>query len=112
MNRMFIIVSNADPRIMTDVAFPYVRNASRNGWMNSIRLILWGPSQKSIVQALELKAAIMDLLKEDHVEIWACKQCSEDYQISDKLEQLGVIIKYIGEDISEMLKEGWYQLTF
>ncbi len=112
MDKLFIIVCDADPRIMTDVAFMYARNAIKNGWMSEVIVILWGPSQRTLVGALELKAEAMSLNEIENISVWACKECSDNYQITEKLENLDVTVKYIGEDVSNMLKEGWCQLSF
>jgi hypothetical protein len=34
------------------------------------------------------------------------------YGISEKLSELGLDVKYIGKDLSEMLQGGWTHLTF
>lgn len=112
MDKVFILIADADPRILTDVVFPYARNAVRNQWIEEIVLILWGPIQKTVVGALELKSQVMDLVAADHISVWACKQCSDDYNVSEKLEELGVTVQYVGEKVSNMMKEGWHQLTF
>lgn len=63
MDKVFILVSDADPRILTDVVFPYARNAIREHWMEEVVLILWGPIQRTVVSVLELKAEVMDLVE-------------------------------------------------
>ncbi|MHA1777426.1 MAG: hypothetical protein ACTSWC_11675 [Promethearchaeota archaeon] len=112
MEKVFIIIADADPRILTDVVFPYARNAIRNKWMEEIVLILWGPIQRTVVGALELKSQVMDLVETEQISVWASNQCSDDYNVSDKLRELGVTVQFIGEKVSTMLKEGWYQLSF
>ncbi|MHA1674138.1 MAG: hypothetical protein ACTSYI_10980 [Promethearchaeota archaeon] len=112
MDKLIIIVSDADPRILTDVAFTYARNAIRQQWMNEILLVLWGPSQTTVVGTLELKAAVMDLIEMEGIQVVASQQCAEDYRVDDKLEKLGISLISVGEKISELLKEGWHQLSF
>lgn len=112
MDKVFILVSDADPRILTDVVFPYARNAIREHWMEEVVLILWGPIQRTVVSVLELKAEVMDLVETEKISVWACKQCSDDYKVSERLIELGVSVQFVGEKISSMLKEGWHQLTF
>jgi len=46
------------------------------------------------------------------VEVIACKACSDNFGASEKLEKLGVEVKSVGTLVTEMLKEGWHQLTF
>ncbi len=112
MTKLFLIISAADPRILTDVALPYIRNAHKNHWMDQIRVILWGPSEKTVVSTLELKAQVMDLANLLGKDLIACKQCAEDYNITDRLEKLNVSLEYVGELITNMLKDDWKQLVF
>lgn len=112
MANLFIIVSDADPRLLTDVTFPFLRQVKRNNWMDQIRLIFWGPSQKTIVSALELKSQVMDLCNLLPDNIYASQICADDYHIGDKLEELGVTLVEISSLVNEMLHEGWKQLTF
>lgn len=112
MDQIFLIVSSGDPRIITDIAFNYARKCSVQGWMDKIVVILWGPAQKTIVSQLELKAATMDLVEDEKIQLWASQELSEDYNVAAKLEELGVIFVNAPEKISRLLKEGWHHLTF
>ena len=53
-------------------------------------------------------------LVERGVEIYACKACSDGYGVSEKLISLDldIKVKYVGKMVTEMLKEGWHQLSF
>lgn len=112
MSKIFLLITSGDPRILTDVVFPYVRNAKKHGWMDTIRVIFWGPSEKVLVSALEVKAQIIDLVDLLPENVFACQECAEDYHIKDLIEALGVNVEFIGQLISDMLKEEWLQLTF
>lgn len=112
MDKLVIILTNADPRVMSDVAFPYANAAIEKGWISEIVILLWGPPERTVISTLELKAAVMDLVEKEHIQVWACQVCSEDYHISDRLEDLGITVKPIGEALTNMLKEGWLQLSF
>lgn len=112
MSNIFLLITSGDPRIFTDVVFPYVRNAKKNKWMDTIRVFFWGPAEKVLVSALEVKAKVMDLVELIPENVYACRECAEDYNIKDLLENLGVSVQFIGEMISNLLNEGWAQLTF
>ncbi|MHA1519917.1 MAG: hypothetical protein ACTSRK_07010 [Promethearchaeota archaeon] len=112
MDKLFLLICDADPRILTDVAFTYARNAIKQHWMEEVMVILWGPSQTTVVGTLELKAAVMDLIGTEGIQVVASEQSAEDYRVTDKLEKLGISLIPIGEKITSLLKEGWHQLTF
>ena len=112
MANLFVIITAADPRIFTDVAIPYVRQAIKKKWWDRIRVILWGPVEKTVVSQLELKTQTMDLVNILGDDVIACQQCADDYYIGDKLTKLGVSLDSVGELVTQMLKDDWKQLIF
>ncbi len=112
MDKLFLLICDADPRILNDVAFTYARTAIKQKWMDEILLVLWGPSLTSVISTLELKAAVMDLIEMEGIQVVASQQCAEDYRVTDKLEKLGISLISVGEKITGLLKEGWHQLSF
>ena len=112
MDKIFLLVSDADPRIIIDVVFTYARNAIKRQWMDEVMVILWGPSQTTVVGTIELKAAVMEMVEMKGIQVVASEQCAEDYRVTDKLEKLGVSLISVDEKISILLKEGWHHLSF
>ena len=51
-------------------------------------------------------------MKEVGVELFACKACSDMYGVSENLEKPGITVKYVGKDLTEILKSGWVTITF
>ena len=112
ISKLFLIITSGDSQVIKDVALMYVPNAPKYGWMDEVILIFWGPAQKTILEDTELKEYVKELVSTDKLSIWACKGCSDRYSVSDNLEELGITVKYVGEDVSNMLKQGWHSLTF
>ncbi len=46
------------------------------------------------------------------VEFVACKACADSYGVSEKLEALGIEVKYMGMPLTDMLKGDWVTVTF
>ena len=55
--------------------------------------------------------AYLKKMKDEGVELYACKACADLYGVSDKLSELGITVKYIGKDLTDLIKSGWHQLT-
>jgi hypothetical protein len=106
-----MILSSADTVVHDDLSFKYAYNALKQGWMDQVRVILWGPTEKIAAEDKDFIEQVK-LLIDSGVEIYACKACSDNYGTSEKLEEIGIIVQYMGTFVTEMLKEGWYQLTF
>jgi hypothetical protein len=107
---LFIILASGDPDAALNMAFMYAGNSLRKGWWDTVRLIVWGPSAKTVAQDQRVKAALPDLVSAG-VELWACKRCADEYGVSGTLEKLGLDVFHVGEATSEMLQSGWKSLT-
>jgi hypothetical protein len=93
------------------MVFMYTYNAKKFGWWDEIRFIVWGPSSKLLSVDLELQQEIKKM-KEAGIELLACKACADRYGVSQKLEDLGIPVKYMGQPLTKMLKTDWVVLTF
>jgi len=110
-DKVFVILSSGDREVALEVGLVYPLNATKKGWMDEVKVILFGPSQKVAANDMEVQGRVKDLLGEG-VEVLACKWCADRMGITEKLEATGVKVVYVGSVISDLLKEGWVSLTF
>ena len=109
--KLFVMWSSGDREVATKMVFMYTLNAKRRGWWNDISLIVWGPSAKLVSEDKELQAKTKEM-KDAGIELMACKACSDSYGVSDTLEELGIDVKYMGEPLTQFLKEDCKIITF
>ena len=110
-SKLFVLWTSGDREVALKMVFMYTYNAKKNGWWDTIRFIVWGPSSKLLAEDTELQEEIRKM-KEEGVELYACKACADLYGVSDKLTELGITVKYFGKDLTDLIKSGWHQLTF
>ena len=110
-SKLLVIWSSADREVALHNVFMYTHNAKKNGWWDEVRLLLWGPSDRLLVEDEELQTRVRAMMA-DGVEVLACKACSDRLGVSEDLEALGVNVFYVGTALTEMLKEGWTTLTY
>lgn len=72
---------------------------------------MWGPSTKLLSQDKELQT-VLKTMQAIGVELLACKACADSYGVSDILEELGIIVKYMGEPLTDYLKSDAKVITF
>jgi len=109
--RLVVIWSSADREVALHNIFMYAHNSKKKGWWEEVRLIVWGPSARLLVEDAELQEKVREM-KADGVELIACRACSDRLGVSEQLEALGIAVLYVGELLTEMLKEGWVCLTY
>ena len=110
-DKVFVVLSSGDREVALEVGLVYPLNAAKKGWMDEVKVIIFGPSEKIVANDAEVQARIKETI-EQGVEVLACKWCADRMGITEKLEAVGIKVVYVGSVISDLLKEGWASLTF
>jgi hypothetical protein len=108
--KLVVLWTSGDPEVATKMVFMYAGNAPRFGWWEDITLIVWGPSAKLLAESEELQGALR-AMERSGIKLEACKACSDQYDVSDKLIECGIDVKYMGEALTQYIKEGRHVLT-
>lgn len=103
-DKLVVVWTSGDKEVALKMVFMYTFNAMKNGWWDDITLLVWGPSAKLLSEDDELQDYIKEM-KTVGVNLLACKGCADSYEVSDKLEALGVTVKYTGTDLTQFIKE-------
>jgi hypothetical protein len=109
--RVFVILSSGDREVALEVGLVYPLYAAKNKWMDEVKLIIFGPSEKIAAYDTEVRGRI-DELQKAGIEVMACKWCADRMNITGILEETGIKVVYVGPIISQLLKDGWASLTF
>ena len=110
-SKVFVVLSSGDREVALEVGLVYPLNAAKKKWMDEVKVIIFGPSEKIVAHDAEVQGRIKEL-QEVGVEVMACKWCSDRMGISQILEGVGIKVVYVGSIMSELLREGWASLTF
>lgn len=103
--KLVVLWTSGDREVALKMVFMYTYNAQANAWWDDITLVVWGPSAKLLSEDKELQD-YMSRIMDAGVTVKACKGCSDQYGVSDKLEELGITVLYIGKELTDYLKEG------
>jgi hypothetical protein len=107
-----IVWASGDREVALNMVFMYALNAKTRGWANQVELIVWGPSSKLLSHDLELQQQVA-VMREAGVVLKACKACADSYGVSEKLQELGVEVKYMGVELTELIASpDWHTITF
>ncbi len=107
---LYVLWTSGDREVAERMVFMYTLNAKLRDWWWEVCLIVWGPSARLLAEDKGLQEKLAEM-REAGVELLACKACSDSYGVSETLESLGVTVKYMGEPLTELLKEGYRVLT-
>ncbi|KPL17620.1 MAG: DsrE family protein [Bacteroides sp. SM1_62] len=110
-DQLLIVWTSGDPDVAHKMVFMYAFNAKKNGWWENISLLVWGPSAKLSSEDKNIQATLKKM-KDQGVELLACKGCADQYGVSSKLEELGIDVKYTGTYLTDFIKSGKKVITF
>jgi len=110
-NGLVVVWTSGDREVALKIVFMYTLNSKLKGWWEDVCLIVWGPSAKLLSEDVELQGYIKKM-KDAGIVLEACKACSDSYGVSEKLEKLGVNVKYMGEPFTAYIKKGRKVITF
>ena len=110
-DKLMVILSSADREVALEVGLVYPLNAKKLNWMDEVKLIVFGPSEKLAAYDEEVQAKLKEM-EEAGVEVFICKWCADRMKITDTLENAGFDVVYVGPIITKLLKDGWVSLTF
>jgi len=108
--KLVILWTSGDREVALKMVFMYTFNAQKRAWWKDITLVVWGPSAKLLTEDKELQEYMARIL-DAGVTVKACKGCADQYGVSERLEELGINVLYIGEELSDYMKEDRKMLT-
>ncbi len=110
-DKLVVVWTSGDRDVALSMVFMYVGNAPRFGWWDDVTLIVWGASDRLLAEDEELQEKVK-AMAEAGIKLEACKACADMYGVAPKLEELGIDVKYMGDVLSDYIKEGRHILTF
>jgi len=89
----------------------YAVNALNNNWMEDVKIIFFGPAQELINKDSELQRYLKDYQNEEKNAV-VCKYIADRDNAAKQAETLNMDVKYVGELISDLIKEGYTPMVW
>ncbi len=110
-SKVFVVLSSGDREVALEVGLVYPLSTAKKKWMDEVKVIIFGPSEKLAAYDSEVQGRLKEL-QEAGIEVVACKWCADRMNITSKLEEAGIKVVYVSSIMAQMIKEGWASLTF
>jgi hypothetical protein len=88
----------------------YSTMAKAQGWMDEVKVVLLGPSEKLAATDPQVQDALKQAMA--NTSPVACKFIADQQGITQKLEELGLDIQFVGDIISNHIKEGYMPMVW
>ncbi len=105
---LVIIATGENEKALTGLM--YASRTLAEGWMDEVKVVFFGPSERLLVED-EMIAKTAKEIGAVEKPI-ACKFISDREGISEKIEDLGLKVEYVGTIISDFLKDGYIPMVF
>jgi len=108
-SKVMVIVSTGEKnKALTGIM--YAVNAQKNKWVEDLKVIFFGPFENLLCEDESVAQAASRLL--DYETPIACKFLSDRDGISEKLENMGINVDYVGAMISSYIEKGYIPMVF
>jgi hypothetical protein len=98
-----VLWTNADPITSEHMVMLYTENAIRHNWWDKVTIIIWGATSKLVAENSDIQRLIKQG-QEVGVEYVGCLYCAQQLKVDEKLRELGVDLKYMGVELTEIIK--------
>jgi len=109
-NRINILWTTDDKDTIFNMLSMYAINSQKHHWWEEVNVILWGASVKLAGNDTQVQTEILEM-RRNGISVEACKDCCDNFGVSERLEKLGVKVIYMGEPLTEYIKSGEKILT-
>lgn len=99
-----VLWTRGEKEFAEEMAFLYTLNAAKQDWWDAVTLTVWGPSAPLLAEDVDLQERVFEMQKEG-ASVEACRSCAEDYGVAEDLEALGIDVRYMGQPLTEYLKD-------
>jgi len=107
---LYILWTNGDPVTAEKMVFMYGLNSLKHGWWKKVTIIVWGATARLAGENEKIQENIKEMIAAGVV-FSACKACADQLGVSEALEKVGIEVKYWGEPLTKVLKDGEKLLT-
>ena len=101
--RLMVVWTSADPDVADKICLMYTHAAKKYGWFAEVHLVVWGPSQKLLVEDPAIQSKVK-AMQEDGIVVEACVACAKKLGLVEQIRELGYEVKGMGVPLTEALK--------
>lgn len=103
-DKLTILWTNGDPITAELMVFMYAKASLRNDWWSQVHLIIWGAPTKLIAENPDMQKKLKEV-QEAGVHVEFCLACARELGVDKQIEALGYPLNYMGQPLTEIIKE-------
>jgi hypothetical protein len=108
-SKLLVVIATGD-REKAIAGLMYTRNVLKNKWLDDVKVVFFGPSEKLAAHDDKVAWFIKDITA--RCDCFACKAISDKEGVSEKLGETGVKVEYVGTIVSNAIKDGYLPMVW
>jgi hypothetical protein len=108
-DKVLVIIATGD-KAKALTGLMYAKNALKREWLEDVKIVYFGPSERLMVEDADVASAAIEVANLG--EAYACKAISDRENISEKIDDMGVRVEYVGSIISDYVKQGYVPMVW
>jgi hypothetical protein len=110
MSSKLLVIIATENKSKALTGLMYARAAIKNKWLESVKVVYFGPVEQLMVSDAEVANAAIEIASMG--ETFACKAISDREGISEKVDEMGIKVEYVGSIISDYIKQGYVPMVW
>lgn len=108
-SKLLVIIATGD-KAKALTGLMYAKNAIKREWLDEVKVVYFGPSEQLMYDDPDVANAAIEVAGMS--ESFACKAISDRDGISEKIDEMGVKVEYVGTIISDYIKQGYVPMVW
>lgn len=109
IDKLTILWTSGDPETAANMILLYALTSNQRKRWKECNLIIWGPANKLLCEDPEVEQLVEKII-EAGVKVYSCDKNAEYYGVSDRLKDMGVEVKLVGDQLTEYLQDDSYRV--
>jgi len=109
-DRIVVIIGTGEAA-KAEAGLMYAVNSLKHKWLTDVRLFFFGPAEGLLLRDEDLQELVMEYHRQGGTAV-ACRYLSDREGSSAGLDDLGLDVAYVGEPISDLIKEGYVPMVW
>ncbi len=109
-NKLNILWTNSNVNTSKSMVLMYGTASANRSWYDEVHIIIWGDTARLVAENKDIQLSI-EIAKNNGVKFTACMACASQLGVIDKLQNLNIDLKYMGERLTEIIKDEEYLIT-
>ena len=111
MSHKVVVIIGTAERAKAEAGLMYAVNATKYGWLDDVKLIFFGPAENLLLADEDMQEFLREYHRHEKTAV-ACKFLADREGSDAGLKELGLEVSYVGEMISNLIKDGYTPMVW